>query len=280
MSDIGCGDGRMLEVCETLAARGRMPGDRRLQTGATEFLSYWKGERASFRAHRTVPKFEEGGCSDPTHQWNFTGSCNHAKGGLRGAGVLPLRRLLAQFDPRRLLASPHLHTSPILVRGAGEVRRGCRFLAASRGHASLSQVDLPQFPPSHTALTVLAKLEYSSPRSHSTQSGQSVLKPGEYLTTRMLLDTYKHVHNPPPPLGAIGMKWAGRQAPNGEATSAMAGWLDLILFAAARCKETSFPPSRGGTMQTLLYPSLGVTSNRDRHHFRVPYASTLARPSA
>lgn len=260
----------------------RMPGDRRLQTGATEFLSYWKGERASFRAHRTVPKFEEGRLLRPHPPMELYWKLQPwlLKGGLRGAGVLPLRSFLAQFDPRRLLASPHLHTSPILVRGAGEVRRGCRVLAASRGHASLSQVDLPQFSPSHTALTVLAKLEYLSPRSHSTQSGQSVLKPREYLTTRMLHDTYKHVHNPPPPLGAIGMKWAGRQAPNGEATSAMAGWLDLILFAAARCKETSFPPSRGGTMQTLLYPSLGVTSNRDRHHFGVPYASTLARPSA
>lgn len=158
---------------------GRMPGDRTMQTGATENLSYWK---ASFRAHRTVPNLEEGRLlrPQPTNGTLLEAAtlAPSKGGGLRGAGVLPLRRLLAQFDPRRLLASPPLAhlargTSPTLVRGRGGEGGGAGSLQLLEVTPRCLRQVFPKSSHLNTAHTVLAKLEDSSP-SHSTHLVRAV----------------------------------------------------------------------------------------------------------
>lgn len=180
MSDIGCCDGRKLEVCETLAARG---SDARRQNDANG------RHREPFVLESFLPcssysaKF--GGrevAQTPTHQWNFTGSCNLGaiKGGWSAGRrrLLPLRRLLAQFDPRRLLASPPLAhlargTSPTLVRGRGGEGGGAGSLQLLEVTPRCLRQVFPKSSHLNTAHTVLAKLEDSSP-SHSTHLVRAV----------------------------------------------------------------------------------------------------------
>lgn len=169
-----------------------------------------------------------------------------SKGGLRGAGVLPLRRLLAQFDPRRLpsLLSPHLHTShaagtsPTLVRGRGGEGGGAGSLQLLEVTPRYLRQVFPKSPHLITALTVLAKLQFSSLRSRSSQS---VLKPGDYLTTSRPL-THRNTSATPSPARRhrYGMgRTSSAQRRGHKRDGRMAG----------------FDPIRGSTMQRNLLPS-------------------------
>jgi hypothetical protein len=95
----------------------------------------------------------------------------------------------------------------------------------------------PRSPHFITALTVLAKVQIFI----ASCLLYAICAEGWGITSPPACPlTHRNVSATPLPLG-VHRQWAGRQTPNGEVTSARAGWLDLILFVAARCKETSQP---------------------------------------